>query len=159
MIRSWCPPRKVVAEQVQRPDIYAVYIPLEVPFKAQSEHFRFSMRGCTIRESRRENATGSVGGKRHGQRGPLVASIWQWAASAGGALGCQALGDRDEVGQDGKGGEEDFRKLRMSFPGTAKGICWEKVASWDIHFVRWAEHLSRHFVPPHDGPHLLLTIS
>ena len=74
MIRSWCPPRKVVAEQVQRPDIYAVCTPLEVPFKAKSEHCRLlnervhntrRSEGECNRECMRQAAwaTRTVGGK------------------------------------------------------------------------------------------------
>ena len=78
---KWQPPgcpvlryawKVVVEQQVPRPDIYVVSTPLAVPFKAWSEHCRLLKEKVhKIREGRRENATRSVGGKQHGQRGPF----------------------------------------------------------------------------------------
>ena len=101
MIRLWCPPRKVVAEQVQRPDIYAVCTPLEVPFKAKSEHCRLlnervhntrRSEGECNRECMRQAAwaTRTVGGKyltvsSVGRRSIRVSSA-RWPRRGGGRM-------------------------------------------------------------------------
>ena len=47
--------------------------------------------------------------------------IWQWAASAGGALGCPALGDRDEVGAGWRGKGRRFSKTANGIAGNCEG--------------------------------------
>ena len=118
MIRSWCPARKVVAEQVQRLDIYAVCTPLEVPFKAKSEH-------CRLLNERVNNTRRSEG---ECNRECMRQAAWatrtvggQWAASAGGALGCPALGDRDEVGAGWRGKGRRFSKTANGIAGNCEG--------------------------------------